>query len=273
MGGRGSRYSTTKANKIAATAQQATPTAANQQNLQQSVQNQAPDATNTPVTPDALATLSNMTDQQLMTLMMSSKHVDMPNHLNDVGANDGSNTTQKFVFAAGLNGLPTVLDDAAFNQYMKDNHIAQSEILSRSTNGANYTVNNVHVRLTPQQVTDILKYSALNYVGGKHGGNVYGSGTYFDQVGGQNTGYAGGATVLAVLNPKTAKVITKSALKQKIPSFAASHPKFARAVGAVDYDNLSIYALAMGYNVIKADHCNYHNVIDRTALVYRKSNL
>lgn len=269
MGGRGSKYSTTKASKITATAAQATPQNGQaQQAAQQPIQNQVPDATNTPVTPAALDALSNMTDQQLETLMLNSKHVDMPNHLNDA-----VDATQKFVFAAGLNEMPTVLDDADFNKFMSDNHIPQSEILSHSTNGADYTVNNVKVRLSPQQVTDILKYSALNYVGGKHGGRVYGSGTYFDQTGGRNTGYASGATAIAVLNPKTAKIITKNALRQRIPSFAASHPKFAQAVGSVSSDNLSIYALAMGYNVIKADHCNYHNVIDRSALVYRKSNL
>ena len=45
------------------------------------------------------------------------------------------------------------------------------------------------------------------------------------------------------------------------------------AVGRrVTSDNISIYALAMGYNVIRSDYNNYHNVIDRSALVYRQSN-
>ena len=35
-------------------------------------------------------------------------------------------------------------------------------------------------------------------------------------------------------------------------------------------NNMSVYALAMGYNVIKDSSSGYHNVIDRKALVYKK---
>lgn len=38
-------------------------------------------------------------------------------------------------------------------------------------------------------------------------------------------------------------------------------------------NNMSIYALAMGYNVIKDSSSGYHNVIDRSALVYKRSNM
>lgn len=225
----------------------------------------------TPVVNDAMSVLNSMSDDQLAQLMKQSKNVDMPNHLNDV-----VDVTQKFVYKAGFNEMPQVLDDAAFDQYLKDNNIPRSDILSRSVNGANYTVNGVSMRLTPQQVTDMMKYSQLNYVGGKHGGQVYGGGTYFDKNGGHNTGYGGGATAIAVLNPATAKIIDKVTLKSQIPAFIQSHPKFAAQVGhGTSNDVLSIYALAMGYNVITDSRTNpsYHNVIDRKALVYRKSNV
>ena len=278
MGGRGSKYSTVSAqqNQQPATATQAAQQMAGGSgagigNPQPLIQNQTPNANNTPAVPDVTGALSNMTDDQLANLMDQSKTVDMPNHLNDV-----VDATQKFVYASGANGMPTVLPDAQFDQYLKDNGISRSQILSRSTGGADYTVNRVHVRLSADQVTQMMKYSQLNYIGGKYGGHLYGSGAYFDMNGGSNTGYAQGAssaTAIAVLNPKTAHVISKNTLQAKIPAFATSHPKFARAVGRVTNENLSIYALAMGYNVIRSDHNNYHNVIDRSALVYRQSNV
>lgn len=234
------------------------------------VADQAPDANNTPLTPGAVNALTQMSDDQLAALFRASQSVDMPNHLNDI-----ADKTQKFVFQAGVNELPTVLDDAAFDQFLKDNNISRREILARSTDGASYIVNGTQIRLTAQQVTDLMKTGIYNYVGGKHGGQVYGAGTYFAKNGGSPTGYANGATALAILNPQTARTIDLQSLVRKATSWAASHPKFAAAVGSPSSrSNYSIYALAMGYNVItdSASAPDYHNVIDRSALIYRKSN-
>lgn len=232
----------------------------------QNVANQAPSPQNTPVVPNASTVLSQMTDDQLATLYQQSRTVDMPNHLKDV-----ADATQRFVYMAGVNAKPQVLDQASFNQYLRDNNIPRNQVLSRSTNGANYTVNGTTIRLTPNQVTDLTKYGDLNYIGGKHGGQVYGAGTYFDMNGGRNTGYAGGATMIGVLNPNTAKPISRSQLRQQTAQWVQSHPKFARQVGSFDYGNMSIYALAQGYNVITGG--TYHNVIDRSALVMQSNNI
>lgn len=277
MGGRGSSYSrsTNTLNRmgygsppVAAPQLQMQPTPAQPQPPQPPVAQQPPSPQNTPATPNALDALSNMTDDQLAALMVASRRADMPNHLNDV-----ADATQRFVFQAGLNEKPTVLDDASFAQFMQTNNIPQSQIMSRTVGGAVYSVNGTNYKMQPQQVVDMMKYSALNYVGGKQGGMVHGAGTYFDMNGGSRTGYGSGNTVtaLAVLNPATAKVIDHSALNSRVSSFARSHPKFAAAVGAYNSHNMSIYALAMGYNVIR--YGSYNNVIDRSALVYRQSNL
>ena len=82
------------------------------------IANQAPSPQNTPITPGGVNALTQMSDQQLAQLYMQSRNVDMPNHLSDV-----SDMTQRFVYTAGLNGKPQVLDDAAFDQYLKDNNI------------------------------------------------------------------------------------------------------------------------------------------------------
>ncbi|MDD3337794.1 MAG: hypothetical protein PHS82_02945 [Lachnospiraceae bacterium] len=231
---------------------------------------QVPDDSNTPVQPNALTNLSQMSDAQLAQAFTDSQNAGLPNHLDDA-----ADITQRFVFHAGLNDKPQVLDTAAFNQFMQNNNISQSQIISRSINGGTLkTTSGGSRNLTPQDVSDMMMYSRLNYVGGKLGGQAYGAGTYFDMNGGRNTGYASGKTVTAVLNPATAKIITDRQLQQKATAFDKSHPQFAKATGGYSSsfynNNMSVYALAMGYNVIKDATGSYHNVIDRKALVYRK---
>lgn len=233
------------------------------------IQNQVPDDNNTPVTPDAVAQLQGMSDAQLAQLYTKSKTAKLPNHLNDA-----DDATQKFVFTAGINGQPTVLDQAEFNQFMKDNGISQREVLSRSIRPSDLiTSAGNKSNLTPDQIVNMLKYSKLTYIGGKRGGQVYGAGAYFDMNGGGNTGYGTGATMTAVLNPATARPISDTRLATLARAFDRSHPQFARATGGYQHSNMSVYALAMGYNVITEGNGgpgNYHNIIDRVAMVMLK---
>lgn len=237
--------------------------------------NQTPNDQNTPLQPGAVTAISQMTDDELESLVKASKNVIMPNHLADV-----DDVTQKFVYQAGLNALPQVMDNMAFQQFMQDNGISQSQIIARSVDPITVNVpGGVQLRYTAQNIADMMMYSKFNYIGGKHGGQLLGAGTYFAQTGGANTGY-GNLTVNAVLNPATARMISSTQLARKAAAFAQSHPKFARAVGGFvsssskfTGNNMSIWALAMGYNVItdgSSGYGTYYNVIDRSALVYRK---
>lgn len=252
-----------------------------QQPQNNNIQQQAPTAQNTPVTPQALNNISQMDDATLAALINSAKGIQMPNMLADA-----KDPTQEFVFAAGLNEKPTVLDSKEFDQFMKDNNISKSEILSRSTNKISYrNQDGTTINLTADQVNDLIKYSRLTYIGGKHGGQAYGAGTYFDMNGGGSTGY-GGTTMNAVLNPKTARPIRLDDLKRNVTSWAQSHPQTARAItnltgvspsqlsGWGGNKAASVYALSMGYNVITeylpSRKMGYHNIIDRSALVIRK---
>lgn len=203
-----------------------------------------------------LAQIAAMTDDQLAQAIISSRNVDMPNFLNDK-----PDATQKFVYQVGLNGAPTVMDQAAFRQFMQQNGIPQSQVLSRSVDS--------NPPYTASHIANIFRYSELNYIGGKFGGKMSGAGSYFDMNGGGGTGYGSGATITAVLNPATARVIDYDALKRRIPAFARSHPKAARAIGSVSNETLSVYALCMGFNVISGGPVSrsYHNVIDRAAVV------
>ena len=262
MGGRGSKSkSTPPTNPMwqSATymARQAVRQAQQQNPQQQPTNLQTGNATQTAAQATAtLATIMNMTDDQLAAAIKASKNVSMPNFLND-----RPDVTQQFVYQVGLNGLPQVLDSTQFQQYMQANGIPRSQILSRSVRP---TTTNYGLPITVQQIFNTFKYSSLNYIGGKVGGMVYGAGTYFDMNGGGNTSYGTG-TMHAILNPATARVISDTALYNKYRSFAASHPKTVAALGPITNKNQSIYALAMGYNVISAG--TYHNVIDRSAVI------
>lgn len=206
-----------------------------------------------------LAQIAAMTDDQLAAAVIASRNVDMPNFLNDV-----PDETQRFVYQVGLNGAPQVMDQQQFDQFLRQNNIPRSQIMARGVNG--------NTPYTAQQIADMFRYSELNYIGGKHGGQASGAGSYFDMNGGHQTGYGGGALLKAVYNPATARVIDWRALRQQSSSFAASHPKFARAVGSFRSSTASIYALAMGYNAISGGPVSptYQNIIDRSAVIVVK---
>lgn len=247
---------------------------AQQAQPQNTAQQPAPQPQNVAPTPtgSSFDALQKMTDDQLADVVNKSKTVSMPNQLADV-----NDVTQKFVYQANLNDKPQVLDNASFNKFMSDNNMTSSDLLSRSIDDITYTnASGTKVKMTAKDVSDMMMYSKYNYIGGKVNGQAYGAGTYFDHTNGRSTGY-GKTTVVAVLNPATARPISSQALARRASTFAQTHPKFARAVGAYNTsfsggkNNMAIYALAMGFNVITdGSSSGYMNVIDRSALVYRQ---
>lgn len=220
---------------------------------------------------DVLA-FSQMSDDQLAQIITQSQHVDLPNQLNDA-----CNEMQKFTYYAGLNTKPDVLDDASFNQYMKDNKISRSEIMARDINAGTYKLpSGATIPLSSKQIADMYMYSDSHYVGGKQGGSLHGYGGYFAVTGGGSTGYGGGSrstTIQAVLS-KNAKVITETNIGSKWASFANAHPKADKAMRSIrdssSSDNMK--AILMGYNVIKCTgyHSSYRVILDRSALVFHE---
>lgn len=262
------------------TAQQVTATRLHNVNtMNPATASQVPTDQNTPVSQGGVTAISSMTDDELAALVKASDNAIMPNFLADI-----KDRTQRFVYQAGLNALPTVLDDAAFNQFLSDNNIPRSDIMARDIDPIHFTAQDgTYFSYKSTDIANMLKYSKFNYIGGKKGGQRYGAGTYFAQNGGGSTGYGSDpsfVTVEGVLNPATARVIDSATLSRKAASFAQSHPKFAAAVGGYvsgsqtwTDNNMSIWALAMGYNVINDGthgYGAYYTVIDRSAFVYRK---
>ena len=222
------------------------------------------------------AMFDNMTDSELANaLKISQGKVDMPNHIGDI-----SNATQNFTYANKLNAKPTVLSDSDFDNFLKQNGIPDSQILIREVNGATFNSGSIRYNLTANDITDMFKTSDINYIGGKRGGQAYGAGTYFGMEGRNgSTGYASGATMMAVLNPKTAKVISYSDVNRKWNTFVQNKPNLSKQAVSLGSGNHSIKALMMGYNVITSDsngssHARgeYYNIIDRSAVVVRANN-
>lgn len=219
-----------------------------------------------------VSAFKQMSDDQLAQIITQSQGVDLPNQLNDV-----RNEMQKFTYYAGLNTKPDVLDDASFNQYMKDNKISRSEIMARDINAGAYKLpSGATIPLSSKQIADMYMYSDSHYVGGKQGGSVHGYGGYFAVTGGGSTGYGGGSgstTIQAVLS-KNAKVITETNIGSKWASFANAHPKADKAMRSIrdssSSDNMK--AILMGYNVIKCTgyHSSYRVILDRSALVFHE---
>lgn len=229
---------------------------------------QTPNDQNTPVQPGGVTALTQMTDDELAKLVNDSKNAIMPNFLADV-----NDVTQAFVYQAGMNERPQVMDATAFSQFLAANSIPQSQVLARSCNDIQYQAGGHQMSLSGKQQADMLMYSRFNYIGGKVGGQAFGAGTYFAQNGGTNTGY-GNYTMVAALDPSKARIISRDRLAREASRFAQTHPKFARAVGGYNTsfhnNNMSIWALVMGYNVVKDAGDSRTNVIDRSVLVFRQ---
>ena len=112
MGSTGTKYTSTTAIGV---------TSANTQNT---VATQPPNANNTPVSPAGVTSLKSLSDDELAQLVIDSKTMILPNQLAD-----RSDDTQKFIFAAGINGKPQVLDSQEFNQFMNFQPTCPDDIL------------------------------------------------------------------------------------------------------------------------------------------------
>lgn len=194
---------------------------------------------------------------------------------------DRPSATQNLVFAQDFNEMPLVLSNYDFNNYLLQHGIPKSQVMFRSSDGGSFFVNgqNVQFTLTPGETLDMLRYNPYSYVGGKHGGMVYGAGSYFSMASTGSTGY-GSVTTKAVLSP-SASIISKSQLTNRQTAFDSKMPLTAREIrnavnrpGVKTGETYSLYALAQGFNVITDSTSNpdYHNVILRSAMVMNKNN-
>ena len=207
--------------------------------------------------------LKNVDDATMAQILRDAQNVDMPLHLAD-----GRDATQQLVYVLGYNAPPTVLDHAAFQQFVKDNN---ATVFSRSVSQGTFkTTAGSTKKLQDAQVAQLWISDPYNYIGGKRGGMVHGAGAYFDK-GSGNTGY-GSYTYRMAFNPKVARVGTHAQIDRDYQKWANSHPQAAREVtrmvNASDKSGTmkSVKALIAGYNVINGNG-GYHVVINRDAAI------
>lgn len=254
--------------------QAAQPQQAAQQNTQPATPAQASNWVPPGVFNYTLAQLPTLNDSQVLQILNTADGIDMPNHLAD-----SPDATQELVYALGFNAPPTVLDSTQFGQFMKQNNIPRSQIMSRGVGGGSFNTTSRNQRkLTQAQIAQMWISDPYTYVGGKIGGQALGAGAYFDMNGGKATGYGGGNAVVytGVLNPKTARVISAGGLQAKAMTWARTHPQSDRKIKQMARKSrgwgssvLSLYALMLGYNTISGGG-GYHNVITRDAMVIKQ---
>ena len=184
---------------------------------------------------------------------------DVPDHL-------AKNDFQRFVYNSGLNEKPQIVDDATLDT------MTGTEIFR--------TVNSVYDRQNDLSYTG--EQIAKQVMGGRYtrvsdnGGSVYGRGIYFADSYSSSTSYGstrGDSKKTAVMRGKlnsNAKVINYYTASQGASKEISSGSKLGRVLRKTDSDSqVSIYAMAKGYNVISSGH-GYLNVLNRNAITMSK---
>ena len=223
----------------------------------------------------SLDQLSKMNDNQVLSILKTAEHADLPNHLKDK-----YDPTQQLVYTIGLNAPPQVMDKKSFDAFRHAKNISSSQIMTREVNGGKFrTTAGTSRNLTSQQVAQMWTSDPYNYIGGKHGGQALGAGAYFDMNGGRSSGYgrSNSTSTYAILNPNTAKVVTTGRLTREAARWAQTHPKAdaqlqkmaRRSQASFGNAQYSLYAAVLGYNVITSGG-SYYNVIDRSAVIVRQ---
>lgn len=260
------------------------PTPQPQQPQQQPNQNQQPQQPQIhQVSVNDLTSLqqfANLDDRAMAKAIYDSGNTMLP-----VFLRDQPSATQNLVFAQGWNEAPLVLNNPAWNAYLAQNNIPKSQVMFRSSNPASYfdIPLQMQIDLTDAETADLLRYGQYSYIGGKYGGQALGAGSYFSM---RATGRSiyGSATMKAVLSPN-ANIIDENALRTQTNMFNSKMPltssEIRRAANRFyspkswtgsSGEQSSLYALALGYNVVRASDHDYHNIILRNAIVMNKWN-
>lgn len=201
-----------------------------------------------------------MTDDQKADVISNMIAQGVPAHLAD-------NDFQKMIYNIGLNDKPQLVDDATLD----------------NMNGTELwrTVNNVYDRrndisFTADQIARQVQAGKVTRVS-DNGGSVYGRGIYFASDKYSSAGYGNTkgnvqktAQVRCKLN-SNANVINHSHAMSGVRLEIKRGSKLGKVLAKCDYDSqVSIYALAKGYNVITSGH-GYYNVLNRNAVTMSKT--
>ncbi len=211
--------------------------------------------------------LPTMDDTQRASFVKKAMTAKLPPNLNK------NNPTQRLVYAAKHNDPPKIV---SYNQLGKLAKAKGAIVLYRTVSDSG--------SIKADQIADDIRTSKI-FVTNGNGGRVYGGGMYMadDINDSRYYGWGESNTICAVLNPKTAKIITMDKLQKKEgPNWLKQNPKTAKELGFVknrhggfdtrpgigqnSNDLYTALAVAMGYNVVHNPSAGYYTILDRKIL-------
>lgn len=172
------------------------------------------------------------------------------------------NDFQRFVYSSGLNEKPDVVDDATLDKMTGTEMFRTVNNVYDSKNDISYTADQIAKQVMAGRVTRVSD----------NGGSVYGRGIYFADRYTSSTSYgntSGNIKKTAVMRAKlnsNANVINYSKANAGALNEISKGTKLGNILRKCDSDSqVSIYAMAKGYNVISSGH-GYLNVLNRNAI-------
>lgn len=200
-----------------------------------------------------------MNDDQKAQAISSLASQDVPVFLAD-------NDFQKFTYNLGLNDKPQLVDDSVLNS------MSGTELF-RTVNSINDGKN--RIRYNADDIASQVQRGSVTRVS-DNGGSAYGRGIYFADNYGDSVAYGrsnGSITKTSVVRAKlnsNAKVISYNKATAGLRAEINSGSKLGKALRKCDSaSQVSIYAMAKGYNVIHSGH-SYYNILSRNAVTMSK---
>ena len=185
----------------------------------------------------------------------------------DVPANLANNDFQKFTYNLGLNDKPQLVDDNVLDTMNGTELFRTVNSVYDRKSDTNWDADTIASQVQRGSVTRVSD----------NGGSAYGRGIYFADDYNESSFYGntrGNIKKTAVVRAKlnsNAKVITynkaTSGLRQEINSGSSLGKALARCDHA---SQVSIYAMAKGYNVIYNQN-SYYNILSRNAVTMSKT--
>ena len=228
-------------------------------------QNQQPQVDTTQVAQQMSADYQkfmSMTDDEKADFIVNTTKQSVPAHLSDT-------SLQRFIYNSNMNDTPQLVDDNVLD----------------TMNGTELfrTVNNVYDRqndlsYSADQIARQVQAGRITRTS-DNGGSAYGRGIYFANDYTESSYYGntrGNVQKTAVIRAKlnsNAKVISYSNATSGVSREINSGSKLGNALRKCDRQSqVSIYALAKGYNVISANNSSgYFVILNRNAVTMSKS--
>lgn len=197
-----------------------------------------------------------MTDDEKADFISANIKSDVPDHL-------AKNDFQRFVYNSGLNEKPDIVSDDVLDKMTGKEIFRTVNSVYDKNNDLSYTGDQIAKQVMGGRYTRVSD----------NGGSVYGRGIYFADSYSDSASYGntrGNVKSTAVMRGKlnsNAKVINYSTARQGVSQEISSGSKLGKALRKSDdsASQVSIYAMAKGYNVISSGH-GYLNVLNRNAV-------